>query len=147
MFLGLLFFLQVLTTPVTNVAAAPTTYIAKSAEQCRVGGGFFGFPTWYKYIKKFDDNCVPEVSFLTGSGEIRGTVVIQVALAIVDILLRLGALLAVGFVMYGGFVYLTSQGEPDGIKRGRQAIMNALVGLVIAISASAIVAFIGNRLG
>lgn len=146
MFFGILFFFQVLTTPVANVAAAPTTYFAKTAEQCNVGGGFFGLPTWYRYIKNFDNDCVPEVSFLK-NGKVDGAVIFQVALAIIDILLRLGALLAVGYVMYGGFVYLTSQGEPDGTKRGRQAITNALIGLVITIMASAIVAFIGARLG
>lgn len=146
MFLGLIFFLQVLTTPVANVAAAPTTYIAKTAAQCSVGSGFFGLPTWYKYIKRFDNDCVPQVSFLK-NGKIDGTVMIQVALAIIDILLRVGALIAVGFVIYGGFLYVTSQGEPDGTKRGRQAIVNALVGLVVAIMASAIVTFIGGRLG
>lgn len=76
-----------------------------------------------------------------------GTPLIQIALAIVDILLRVGALVAVGFVLYGGFVYLTSQGEPDGTKRGRQAIVNALVGLLIAIFATAIVTFIGRSVG
>lgn len=148
MFFGLLFFLQVLITPVTNVSAAPSTYIAKSARQCNVGG-FFGIPTWYKYIDNFDSKCNPVIDIRNGSNGARfnGEVVLQIALAIVDILLRIGALVAVGFVMYGGFLYLTSQGEPDGTKRGRQAIMNALIGLVIAIMASAIVAFIGARLG
>lgn len=147
MFLGILFFLQVLTTPVTQTMPA-TTQFAKTAAQCNVGG-FFGIPTWYKYIKEFDDNCNPKVNLRKGpnGASFNGTVVIQIALAIVDILLRVGALIAVGFVLYGGFLYLTSQGEPDGLKRGRQAIINALVGLVIAIMASAIVAFIGGRLG
>lgn len=146
MIFGLLFFFQVLTTPVTDVVTTPQ--FAKTAAQCNVGG-FFGIPTWYKYIKDFDENCNPDVDFTKGENgaKFNGTVFIQIALAIVDILIRIGSLIAVGFVLYGGFIYLTSQGEPDGTKRGRTAIVNALVGLVIAIFASAIVAFIGGRLG
>lgn len=147
MFFGLLLFLQVLTTPVSSAVPA-TSQFAKTAAQCNAGG-FFGIPTWYKYIKEFDDDCNPKVNLRSGpnGARVNGTVVIQIALAMVDILLRVGALIAVGFVLYGGFLYLTSQGEPDGLKRGRQAILNALVGLVIAIMASAIVTFIGGRLG
>jgi len=147
MFFGLLLFFQVLTTPVSSVVTT-TPQFAKTAADCRAGG-FFSIPTWYKYIEKFDKDCNPEINLRQGPDGARfnGAVVMQIALAIVDILLRIGALLAVGFVMYGGFIYLTSQGEPDGLKRGRTAITNALVGLVIAITASAIVAFIGARLG
>jgi len=144
MFFGLLFFFQVLVTPVSNTVI-PAPQFAKTAAECNVGG-FFGIPTWYKYIKDFDDNCSPKVSFLSG-GKFDGTVFTQVLLAIVDILIRIGSLVAVAFVLYGGFIYLTSQGEPDGTKRGRTTIMNALIGLVIAIFASAIVAFIGGSLG
>lgn len=147
MLLGALFFLQVLVTPMSSTIA-PVSQFAKTAGQCNVGG-FFGIPTWYQYIDRFDDKCNPVINLREGpdGAKFNGMVVMQIALAIIDILLRIGALLAVGFVMYGGFVYLTSQGEPDGTKRGRQAITNALVGLIITIMASAIVAFIGARLG
>ena len=148
MLFGALLFLQVLLTPVSSTVTPISPHFAKTAKQCNVGG-FFGIPTWYKYIDTFDNKCNPVVDFRHGPNGARfnGEVVLQIALAIVDILLRVGALLAVGYVLYGGFLYLTSQGEPDGTKRGRQAILNALVGLVIAIMASAIVAFIGARLG
>lgn len=165
MFFGLLMFVQVFLTSPQNLAA--TVDPSKSAASCQRGNEFFGMPTWYKYIKKYDSSCNPVVQFQrqsnacvqdrnsenhkdTGAKPVcpfDGTPIIQIALAIVDILLRLGALVAVGFVLYGGFVYLTSQGEPDGTKRGRQAIVNALVGLVIAIFATAIVTFIGRSVG
>lgn len=146
MLLGMILFFQVLVTPVSNSAVSiAQPNFAKTAAQCNVGG-LFGIPTWYKYIKDFDDNCSPKVSFLSG-GKFNGTVFTQILLAVVDILMRVGALIAVGFVLYGGFTYITSQGEPDGTKRGRTTIVNALVGLIIAIFASGIVAFIGGRLG
>jgi len=69
-----------------------------------------------------------------------------VGLAIVDDLLRIAALVAVGYVIYGGFNYMTSNGSPDGTKRAQQTIINALVGLALAVTAAAIVAFIGNKL-
>jgi len=166
MFFGLLMFIQVFLTPPQNLAV--TVDPSKSAASCQRGNTFFSLPTWYKYIKTYDSLCNPVVQLQKQSkacvqdrnsenhkqsGEMKpvcafdGTPLIQIALAIVDILLRVGALVAVGFVLYGGFVYLTSQGEPDGTKRGRQAIINALVGLLIAIFATAIVTFIGRSVG
>jgi hypothetical protein len=165
MFFGLLMFIQVFLTPPQNLAA--TVDPSKNATSCQRGNAFFGLPTWYKYIKKYDSSCNPVVqlqkqnntcvqdrnseNYEKNGGKpvcaFDGTPLLQIALAIVDILLRVGALLAVGYVLYGGFLYITSQGEPDGTKRGRQAIVNALVGLVIAIFATAIVTFIGRSVG
>lgn len=103
---------------------------------------FFVFDPWWKYLDVTRDTkgiCHVVFDFpydLT-----------LVALAILDMLLRLAGLIAVGYVIYGGIQYITSQGEPEGIKNAQSTIMNALIGLVIAILAAAIVVFIGNRLG
>lgn len=117
------------------------------AGECRptpgIGGDFFGIPTWYKYLPgEFDPfgKCIPviELSNLNQAWFI--------GLAIIDILLRIITLIAVGFIIYGGFQYMTSMGEPDKTKSAKETILNALVGLAIALVASATVAFIGSRL-
>jgi len=53
----------------------------------------------------------------------------------------LSALVALIFVVYGGFRFTTAQGSPDAISKGKKTIVNALVGLVIAVLASQIVKF------
>jgi hypothetical protein len=98
-------------------------------------------PTWYKYLKGTDDpngGCSIQFSFPGDLGAI--------LLAIVEILLRIGALVAVAYIIYGGFMYLTSQGEPDRAKNAQTTITNAIVGLVIALLATGVVAFIGGQL-
>lgn len=100
---------------------------------------FLEFPTWYKYLN-------PE--FINGQCELRMNFpqdISKVGLAIAEILLRLGGLVAVGFVIYGGFMYITSQGEPEKTKNGRQTIINAVIGLVITIIATAAISFIGSE--
>jgi hypothetical protein len=56
-------------------------------------------------------------------------------------------MVAVAFVIYGGFQYINSRGEPDRAASGRKTIINALIGLVLAMIAVAIVSFIGRSLG
>lgn len=103
---------------------------------------FFVFDPWWKYLDvKKDSDGICQVVFdfpydLT-----------LVALAILDMLLRLGGLIAVGYVIYGGIQYVTSRGEPDGVKNAQSTITNALVGLAITLVAASMVSFIGNRLG
>jgi hypothetical protein len=118
--------------------------LSQFAAACNVGrGGISGtiIPTWYKYLGGTTDStghCAVSFVFPDDAGAI--------ALAIVDILLRIGAIVAVGYVFYGGFQYLISQGEPDKTKGARQTIINALVGLVISLMATAIVTLIGGQL-
>lgn len=130
--------LSLLATPAIQTFAATCSAKANS---------FFGFPTWYRYLK------LQEVTLGDGSKscqivdfQVPGDITL-VILAVLDILLRLAGIVAVGFIIYGAIQYITSQGEPDGIKKAQNTIFNALIGLVIAITATAAVAFIGNSLG
>ena len=115
---------------------------AAAATQAACSGSsssFLGFPTWYKYLNPtFENgNCVLHANFPDDMGKI--------GLALVEILLRLGGLVAVIFVVYGGFNYITSQGEPDKTKSARQMIVNSIIGLIITTVATVIVAFIGRE--
>lgn len=62
------------------------------------------------------------------------------------VFLVLGAL-SVIFIIFGGFKYVTSTGNPERATEGRQTILYALIGLVIAVSAFAIVRFVIARTG
>jgi hypothetical protein len=103
--------------------------------------GFFNFPTWYQYLNPKVSNGICTVDFVWPSS------LPLVALAIVDILLRIAALVAVGFVIVGGIKYVTSQGDPQSAANARETIIGALAGLAIATIAAALVSFIGTRLG
>ncbi|HTB48580.1 MAG TPA: hypothetical protein VK712_00695 [Verrucomicrobiae bacterium] len=103
------------------------------------GGSFLGFPTWYEYLPSATDSnglCSPSITSLSD--------IWLVVAAIIEILLRVAAIIAFVFVIYGGIIYTTSQGEPDKTGQAKNTIVNALVGLAIAVMAAAIVAFIAK---
>lgn len=121
---------------------------AAASAACKKNG-FFGFPHWYEYldVQKVTIGVDDKVSTCqVVNFKFPGDLTL-VILAILDIMLRIAGLVAVGFVIYGAIQYITSQGEPDGIKKAQNTITNALIGMVIAITATAAVAFIGNSLG
>lgn len=113
-------------------------------------GNFFGIPPWYKYLVlagRMKNDPVNQVCELVGNFQWRGGGDITlVMLALVDIALHVAGLVAVGFIIYGGFQYLTSDGAPDQTKSAQQTIINALVGLVIAMIAAATISFIGRAI-
>lgn len=100
---------------------------------------FFGIPTWYAYLK------------LNGSCQITKFQVPQdfllILLALIDIGLHVAGLVATGFVIYGGFRFVTSRGDPDEAAKARWTVVNALIGLALALIAVGIVSFLGRRLG
>lgn len=105
---------------------------------------FFGLKPWYYYLKQ-DGSCnVIEFQFLPTNGQ---SDVLLILLALTDDLLRLAGLVAIGFVIYGGILYVTSQGSPDQTAKAQNTIQNSLIGLIIAIVATAFVAFIGSKIG
>lgn len=68
----------------------------------------------------------------------------SVAVNIINgIILVLGTV-AVIFIIYGGVTYMTSLGDPGKIKKARDAILYAVIGLVICVLAYAITNFAIN---
>src|SRR3989344_7388447 len=49
-------------------------------------------------------------------------------------------------VLYGGFIWMTSHGEPDKINRAKKIIFSATIGLLITLSAYSIAGFIVTSL-
>lgn len=97
---------------------------------------FFGFPTWYKYLDL--QSCQPQIHSITD--------IWLIVAAIIEICLRVAAIVAVVFIIYGGFNYTTSQGDPEGTAKAKSTLVNALVGLALAVTAAAIVSFIAKSI-
>ncbi|HSX45284.1 MAG TPA: hypothetical protein VLF39_04255 [Candidatus Saccharimonadales bacterium] len=118
-------------------------FFGAPAVTCSKASNFFALPRWYKYLSY-------SKSALTGKCEVTIHSWGQywlIGLAALDIVMRIAGLVAVAFVIWGGFTYLISQGEPDKTAEARRTIVNALIGAVIAVIAASAVGFIGNRLG
>ncbi len=54
--------------------------------------------------------------------------------------------LAVLFLVWGGFKYVTSQGEPDRIAKAKDTILYSVIGLVVTIASYGIVAYVTSWL-
>ena len=106
------------------------------------GGGacpqrVFTFPTWYKGVVN------------TGTCEINIDSIsdfVIIPLNFLDMLIQAVAYAAVGYIVWGGFKYMKSQGDPSKITEAKGAIINALTGLGIALASVAIVEFIQGRI-
>lgn len=138
---------------VAGLGLAPARAAAVQNDLCHKSDGFLGFPTWYEYLEVGPYNGDP--CAITGPSDINpdGTksfsfekAIPRILLAIVDILLRVAGMVAVGYVIFGGFKYMTSQGDPDALKKAQGTVVGALIGLAIAIVSVTIVTFVGSKL-
>jgi len=128
-----------------NAFAPKTTLVAAAKEPCQTHE-FFGLLPWYHYLKLNPKTCeVQDFNLLPGGGQHSDLVL--VLLAIIDDLLRIAGLVAVGFIVYAAFNFITSQGNPEDAAKARGTAINALIGLLLAMFAIVLVSFIGNKLG
>lgn len=123
-----------------HITTQLTTFGGTCAQSVRT---FLGFPTWYRYLdcELVAGKATPTLDLANNPGQIS-----LIVLAVIEILLRLAGIVAVGFVIYGGFQFILSQGQPDRATSARNTIINALIGLAIAISATGIVMFVATNL-
>ncbi len=109
---------------------------------------FFGLPVWYKYLA---DAGKVAVDPITGRCEISVALTVPdlslIALAVVEILLRIAALVTVGYIVWGGIQFIVAQGDTGRTTKARQTIINALIGLIIALISTGLVNFVGSRVG
>ncbi len=65
--------------------------------------------------------------------------------SVINIMLIAAAMIAVIYLIIGGYQYVTAGGNADSASAARTTILNALIGLVIIFSAFAIVNFVVSK--
>ncbi len=85
-------------------------------------------------------NVTPPNQFVRAGETNVGTLIVQ----ILQVFLSIVGLVAVVFLVWGGFKYMTSSGDEEKVKAAKGTIINALIGLIIVVLAFALVRVIYN---
>lgn len=123
-----------------NMAILVPAY-ASAAGRCEKPASAFDLiPRWYKYLdSKLDASCNFTEDFKIGD-------IWKIGLAVVEMLLRLAGIIAFGYTVFGGFKFVLSRGNPQEAAKARQTIIDAIIGMAIAMLATLLVAFVGRTL-
>lgn len=127
-------------------AAAIPSNVANAAPGAGCQSTFLTFPAWYDGLLAKDGSCKVELPSGDAADSIGGFVW-RIVLNLIEIGLQIVAYVSAGFIIYGGFRYLTSSGSPDKTTAARKTIMNAVVGLVLSFFSVVIVSFVANGIG
>ena len=122
----------------TSITASAVLLFAQGCET----SSFLGIDPWYKYIKRSAHDGFCTLDFQTHGV---GTFLLVLG-GIIDILMRIGIYVAVGFFIYGVIRMISSQGSPETIKASRNTMVNALIGVVICIIATWLTSFLMETL-
>lgn len=107
---------------------------------------FFFFPAWHRGLT-YDTDCkIKPISDKKGDEKPANSVTLSVfiwtvVLNISDGLFRVAGLVSTGFIIWAGFQYMISTGNPEGIKKAKTTLTNAIVGLIISVLAISITNF------
>lgn len=115
------------------------------ATSCVPTSSILGMPTWYKNLdgQTIEDGSTEQQLCQPVLKDIND--IWKVVAAVLELLLRLASIIAIGFVVYGGVTYTLSQGSPDKTKQALSTIVNALVGLAISIISATLVGYIAGK--
>jgi hypothetical protein len=125
-----IFFIFAVASPVMAVATPQPV----SAAGCE--GRVLGIPPWYRGLTKEN----PPKCDLKSPNDLGGlsNYIWRIVLNGVEMAIVIVAYIAVFFLLYGGFLYLTGGALPAQLEKARKTITNAIIGLVIAMAAIAL---------
>jgi hypothetical protein len=155
--------LSLVIRPAHAAASSPPSAVFEQAAVAGCKKTFFGLVPWYEYMTgEFFSSSAPTSSqsnpcaikcfnlfnqtVANDCGQ-KNSDIPGVLLAVIDDLLRVGGLAAIAFVLVGAFQLVTSQGSAEETVKARSTILNALIGLAIAMTAIAFISFIGSKIG
>ena len=96
---------------------------------------FLGLPAWYDGLAEKGPDGTCKITSPSGDGEVKAYVW-TIVLNVMGLITGLIGYLAIGFVMWGGIQYMIAQGDPGKVAKGKKTITNAVIGLVISMTAS-----------
>jgi hypothetical protein len=126
---------------VTSIGGATLTLATPQTTFAACNDRLLTFPAWFKGLTNGDCN-------IKSPEEVGGlsTFIWTIALNVIELALQLVGYLAVGFIIRGGFKYMTAIGEAGEIEKAKTIIKNAVIGLIISIFSVAIVNFVAGAI-
>ena len=128
-------FVFLVASPVAIVATPQTTYAQDASGNCE--SRILGIPPWYRGLTKTDSagDCA-----ITSPDEVGGLspFIWKIVLNVIEIGLILAGWIALFFILYGGFLFITGGGNASQVEKARKSIFNAVIGLIISMGAIAI---------
>jgi hypothetical protein len=120
------------------VLPATTANAAATAPNCSGTGTFLTFPAWYRGLAT-PNNTTGGCDSVSPEGGNLGGFIWHIVLNVIEIGLQLVGYAAFGFILFAGFQYMTSAGDPAQSARARQTIFNAAIGIFISFASVAVV--------
>ena len=105
---------------------------------------FLGFKTWYDGLPMSGD-CKTVLS-PSGNNELVSFVWTIVLNVIYDLSEAIG-IVTVGFIIYGGYLFITSEGDATKSAKAKKTLTGAIIGLLVAVFATIIINTIRTILG
>lgn len=102
-----------------------------SAAKC--DSNLLAYPAWHNGLQCETVGSTTQVKL----GELNDIWI--VVLNIVQWIIITAGYVALGMIIWSGFQYMIAQGEPSKIEAAKSSLMNAIIGLVIALSAVIII--------
>lgn len=100
-------------------------------------GEFLGFKPWYDGLCAGNSRG-DEIQQPSNNDEVVTFVWTIILNILFDLTLAIGYI-ALALIIYGGYLYIMSQGDPVRIAKGKKTLTSAVIGVVIAMTASIIV--------
>lgn len=123
------------------VSAAPIT----KTEKCP-GSSVLLFPTWYQGLRcevtRDGKEITKQIVRIDNINQVW-----VIVMNIVQWLIIAGGYVALYFILWSGFKFITANGDPSKITAAKNTILNAVIGLVIVLASVAIVRTIQAGVG
>jgi hypothetical protein len=117
------------------VATPQPTYAA-------CGDRLLTFPAWHRGLTDSKCNIVQPDPAPGGLAKF----IWKIGLNIVEAMLQIVGYVTVGYIIFGGFKYMTSSGSSDGMAKARETILNAVIGLILSILSVGIVNLVAGAI-
>lgn len=107
-----------------------------------------GIPPWFRGLTNTPAATADDCK-IKSPAEVGGlsNYIWKIALNLIEMGLIAVGYLAVFYILYGGFMFITGGSVPGQIEKARKAILNAVIGLAISMGSVAIINLIFGVLG
>ena len=123
-------------TPAMATTIVSSPVFAEGTTSC--DNNFLGFVSWHNGLDKNSD-CTIKSPTAGSDGSGLASFIWKIALNILIDLFTATGYISVFFIVYGGYLFILSDGDPGKMAKGKKTLIAAIVGLLICIFANIII--------